>query len=200
MRQELNSEFDKQAVLDLLRTDFQQCFEQMRHYDRIFLQFVAGVFSFNTAILVILFKLFQNSTNKFLFLDFKQVWLIILIMALFVGVFSLIFLSRNRLYYVRVTRFVNEVRNHYLSIQPLNITNKAKLYVDYKHPKTFSLFSTQVILVYILSIFNAFYLFMFVFILTKNFCSSVILSFVLLIIQVVVVLIFLWKSDKFCNK
>lgn len=199
MKQELNSELDKQAVLDLLKTDFQQCFEQMRHYDRIFLQFVAGIFSFNTAILVILFKLFQNSTKKFLFLDLKQIWLIILIMALCVGFFSLIFLSRNRLYYVRVARFVNEVRNHYLSIQPLNIANKAKLYVDYKHPKTFSLFSTQVILFYILSILNAFYLFMLVFILTKNFCSSFILSFVLLIIQVVATLIFLWKSDNSCN-
>lgn len=200
MKQELNKEFNKQAILDLLKIDFQQCFEQMRHYDRIFLQFVAGIFSFNIGILIILFKLFQNSTKQYLFFNFEQVWLIILIMALCVGIFSLIFLSRNRLYYIRVARFVNEVRSHYLNAQPLNISNKANLYIDYTSPKAFSFFSTQLILIYILSIINAFYLFILVFIITKNFRISFGSSIALLIIQVLGTLTLLYRNDNSFNK
>jgi hypothetical protein len=134
---------------DLLVADFNECFEQMRHYDAAFMKRLD--FGFTGIITVI-------GATAFLIEHFTATRFILSLSGLLLGVSSLAgimlvwSLARNRVYFATVARYVNEIRALYLSHHPGGVTNKSGIYSDYNSPKIFSPASSQSIDIYFLAI------------------------------------------------
>lgn len=137
---------------ELLKTDFQQCFEQMRHYDSIFWSTVKFMFTGYAAVF--------TATGGLLGLKLSSgiAWTgitILLFFAAFAGSLLLLVLLRNRIYYVRVARFVNEIRQAYINQKAMGVRNIARLYTDPRSPKAMNPMSTQLIITYFMVICNS---------------------------------------------
>lgn len=183
----MNPEKEEKS-LEFLKIDFQECFEQMRHYDKLLWQVTVGILSLYAAILATVFmksKYFPTSVLGFIVFG-----------GFIVGIIALWFLLKSRIYYVKVARFVNEVREQYLKNKPLGIENKAGLYTDPEYPKYSNLTSSQLTSVYVMMIINNFYIFMGLLFLTKNLIIAI-LSFVLtLTIQIIFTIYYLKLKEK----
>lgn len=137
---------------NLLISDFEQCFEQMRHYDDTFgrtLKFgfggVAGVIAASAALV---------SQYGFTHPTKTMVGFLLLVSSI-AGFLLVVSLARNRVYFAFVARYVNEIRSTYLAQAPGGVGNKAGVYTDHKSPKIFSPGSSHTIQIYFLSTCNA---------------------------------------------
>jgi hypothetical protein len=59
---------------------------------------------------------------------------LILVLSWLTGVLVVMSLAKNRVYFARVARYVNEIRHLYLVDRPAGIENKARIYADYTFP------------------------------------------------------------------
>jgi hypothetical protein len=134
---------------DLLVSDFTQCFEQMRHHEESFLKRLD--FGFGGIVVVI-------GGCAFLIEHFHATPFILSLSALLLSISSgagaiLVFsLARNRVYFAFVARYVNEIRNLYLSQHAGGLENHSGMYSDCRYPKIFSPGSTQTIDIYFLAL------------------------------------------------
>lgn len=137
----------------LLVSDFEQCFEQMRHYDDAFqgaLQFAyTGVVAVAGASGTLLQIWHVNPLNL------ATVSLILLFSSL-AGVVILMLLAKNRVYFAKVARYVNEIRHLYLQKHPAGIANKAGMFDDVTFPQILDFGSTQTFQIYLVSAFDSF--------------------------------------------
>ena len=136
-----------------LERDFVQCFTQMRHYDQQILDIVKFTFTTYTAILGVAVALYQFSKKE-------QVNLIpattaIEFVGFVFGVVMMLFVVRNRVYFVFVARSINEHRRLFLRGKPLGFENTAGLYTSPAHPDFFNWGSSQSVLLYALSLLNS---------------------------------------------
>ena len=142
----------KTVFENLLQSDFEQCFEQMRHYDDVFqnsLQFVyTGVVAVAGASGT-LFSIFGTKTSNLATLSF------ILLFSWVAGIVVVMELAKNRVYFARVARYVNEIRDAYLKKGPAGVTNKAKMYRDCKFPAILDFGSTQTFQILLVSVFDS---------------------------------------------
>ncbi len=187
---------------ELLKTDFQQCFQQMRHYDSIFLSIVKFMFTGYAAVF--------TATGGILGLQLSSgiAWTgitILLFFTGFAGMLLLFLLLRNRIYYVRVARFVNEVRHTYINQKVMGIQNIAGLYADPRSPKAMNPMSTQLIILYFILICNSlFYAFgtasacaeQELEVLRVNLLWPAIVFVVALVFQLILVVLYLKLKDK----
>jgi hypothetical protein len=138
---------------NLLQSDFQQCFEQMRHYDDAFqgaLQFAyTGVVAVAGASGTLLQIWHVNPLNL------ATVSLVLLFSSL-AGIVILMLLAKNRVYFARVARYVNEIRHLYLQKDPAGIANKAGMFDDVTFPPILDFGSTQTFQIYLVSAFDSF--------------------------------------------
>lgn len=137
---------------ELLKIDFQQCFQQMRHYDSIFWSTVKFIFTG--------YAVMFTATGIILELELSSriAWTgitTLLFFTGFAGTLLQLVLLRNRIYYVRVARFVNEVRQSYLNKKVMGVQNIAGLYDDPRSPKALNLMSSQLIITYFMIICNS---------------------------------------------
>ena len=119
----------------------------------------------------------------------------IILVALIVGlvVFSLVI--RNRVYFVVVTRYVNELRGHFLDVKPLGFENKTGMYTNWKKPPYFDVWSSQLLASYMIGFFNATLLGVLLY-LAKFACAWIgILSIGLLFLQIVLGFWYLRSRD-----
>lgn len=190
---------------DLLKADFDQCFNQMRHYDTIFTTVVNFAFAFFTAVVTatIVFLYHSQIPNSAYF------GLSILFgLVATIGILILAFLLRNRCYFTFFARFVNEVRGYYLSQNDSKFKNETGLPSSSNRPRMFSPGSTQTIYMYFVALFNT--AFISASILTFRYFScllnqnsfalnlklSIILAFIILLIQIAWIIIYLYKKDN----
>jgi hypothetical protein len=142
----------KTVFENLLQSDFEQCFEQMRHYDDVFqnsLQFVyTGVVAVAGASGT-LFSIWGTKTSNLATLSF------ILLFSWVAGIVVVMELAKNRVYFARVARYVNEIRDVYLDKKPAGVTNKAKMFTDPTFPHVLDLGSTQIFQVGLASVFDS---------------------------------------------
>ena len=182
---------EQKQTLEFLKLDFQECFEQMRHYDRLVWQVAIGIFSLDAAILAVVFNLLKTK-----YFSLKILGLFIILGGCIIGLFALWFLLKNRIYYVKVARFINEVRKHYLERKPLGIKNMAGLYTNPEYPKYNNLFSSQLASVYIIIIMNSFYLLIGTIFLTKSLVVSTLVFTAFLIFQLAITICFLSLKEN----
>lgn len=137
---------------ELLKSDFEKSYEQMRHYDSSFQNLTTIILGAYLGVIGSIATLFG------LKIEFQQVIIGIGIILIFMASSSTIFiliLARNRVYFTIVARYVNEVRDHYVRKQPFGFRNKSKFYTDCHFPKAWNIKSTHFIVLMFLIFINS---------------------------------------------
>lgn len=140
-------------MIKFLEADFNQCFQQMRHYDVQLFDAVKFLTTAYVGLIGIGVGLYEFGVKEYI--DFTIPVIASFLVALFLGLFMYMFIIRNRVYYVYVTRYVNEIRKTFLEKKPLGFENKSGMYTNYKQPPFFNWRSSQAYLMYVISIVNA---------------------------------------------
>src|ERR1700730_8470400 len=146
------SEFEKETAKFLDR-DFQQCFAQMRHYDDQIINVCTFTFTAYASVLGASLALYKYGIENGL--DYRWAASEILLVGLLVGIFLFSLAIRNRVYYVVVTRDINEHRAFFLAKKPLGFEDKTRMYTNPKQPPFFHWRSSQSLLLYVLATLNA---------------------------------------------
>lgn len=137
---------------NLLQSDFEQCFEQMRHYDDAFQSAVQFAYTGVVAVAGLSGTLIQIWSSK---LSIATVSFIFAFSWL-AGLLVVMSLAKNRVYFARVARYVNEIRELYLSNRPGGLTDKTKMYTNSGFPHVLDYGSTQSFQIYVASAFDSF--------------------------------------------
>jgi hypothetical protein len=135
-----------------LDRDFIQCFTQMRHYDSQMVdvcKFAFGAYTTAVGASLALFKYGLEAK-----VDYAPAAQAILMVALLLGIAMVSLIVRNRVYFVIVTRYVNEHRGFFLSSAPLGFQNHTRMYTNAHQPPFFDWRSSQSLLLYILCVLN----------------------------------------------
>lgn len=136
----------------LLIEDFSQSMEMHRHYDSMNWQITK--FAFGEILVAIgacwtLFSL-EKAPESLPNLNWIAMCIICLASWLF-GILSLYTIVKNRRYFVRTARHINELRHHVLLRKPYGFTNEAHFWEDPTYPEVRDWGSTQFISYYMLS-------------------------------------------------
>jgi hypothetical protein len=145
------SDFEKETAKFLDR-DFEQCFEQMRHYDKQALQVLKFAFTAYAALLGGALAIYRYGVDAHV--DYRLPAFSILVVGFLIGICFVAILTRNRVYYVVMARYINGHRGFFLQQRPLGFENKSEMYVDCTKPPFFHWRSTQTLLLAVLTILN----------------------------------------------
>jgi hypothetical protein len=189
-----SSEQEKEA-LKFLERDFNQCFQQMRHYDSQIFDILKFIFTAYTVLIGAALGLFKSNLQVNLTIPI----VISLIIGLILGAFMFYLVLINRSYYVRVARYINEQRKLFLSFKPLGFKNTSHMYTNAKQPY-FSRESTQIWLAYIISALNSTLLGVLLFIVfaVHNYKWLIVIasSLVLFVTQLIITIAYLNLQEK----
>jgi hypothetical protein len=134
------SDSEKEA-LKFLERDFNQAYQQMRHYDGQMFDLFKSAFVGYTTVIGLSVGLFQFSIKE------KgavvEPVLAILCVGLLFGFFTLALATRNRVYFVQMARFLNEQRALFFKFRPLGFSNRSGMYTNPKRPTFFNWRSSQ---------------------------------------------------------
>ena len=139
-----------------LERDFEQCFQQMRHYDAQIFDICKFAFTAYTAVIGAALAIYKYGIDRSI--DYNAPAIGILAAGLLLGVCMTALVVRNRVYFVFVTRYINEHRHFYLSIKPLGFENRTRMYTNSNLPPFFNWRSSQTLLLVVLSGLNSFLL------------------------------------------
>ena len=152
MDKEPLSEIEKEAV-KFLELDFNQCFQQMRHYDAQIFDILKFMFTAYSALIAVALGLYQFGLKEGKDLSLPAI--AALGVGLILGLFMFALVIRNRVYFVQVTRYVNEHRGFFLKNKPIGFENKSKMYTNHEQPPYFNWRSSQSWLCYIVAVLNS---------------------------------------------
>jgi len=139
----------------LLINDFTQSMYTHRHYDTM--NWNITKFAFGEILVAIgaCWSVFNWDLAKETIPNLKWiVMLIICIASLFFGIISIITIVKNRVYFVRTSRHINELRHHVLLRQPYGFKNESHFWEDPTYPKVIDKDSTQFLSLYMLIFLN----------------------------------------------
>jgi hypothetical protein len=139
---------------DIVVSDFEQCFEQMRHYDDSFQNTLQFAYTGTVAVARVSGTLLQSYHYTQLNLTILSV---ILGLSWLAGIILVMSLAKNRVYFVMVARRVNELRNVCFDEDSPYRENKAKIYTDPTRPRIADFGSTQFFQVCLTSAFDSFF-------------------------------------------
>jgi len=152
---------DRMALAkEFLTHDFDQCNEQLRHYDNMswditkfsFVELLVGI----TAIWAIFgFAKTPENADSYLSHNYLIVIPIILGICYIFSLLASFLISRNRVYYAKAARYINEHRRFSLELKPLGFSNSSKFYTSIDEPHTFNTCSTHLVSLYVLQLISA---------------------------------------------
>lgn len=145
------TEKEKEA-LKFLEQDFNQCFQQMRYYDSQIFEILKFMFTSYSILISVTIGLYQFGITQNINLTYPLIAAISI--GLILGIFMFLTAIRNRVYFVRVARYVNEQRNFFLKFKPMGFENKCKIYTDHEQPY-YNWKSSQFCVCGIISTFNS---------------------------------------------
>jgi len=140
-------------AVKFLERDFNQCFEQMRHYESMIVSICKFMFTGHAALVGISSGLYQYSLDKGVDLGLPVI--LVLVVGLVFGLAMFCLLVRGRVHYVFVTRYVNEHRHFFLRQKPLGFQNVAGMYTNPSQPPVFNPRSSQLLLALLGAILNS---------------------------------------------
>ena len=142
------------AAETFLLTDFGQCFTQLRHHDSQILDIMKFLLTGYTAVAGIAVGLhkFRFEGNK---IDLTAAAYAVLCVGIVAGIVGLTLAIRNRIYFVKLGRYLNEYRELFLGQNPLGFENKSKMYDDPAFPPYLRWASTQVWLCFLIAALNS---------------------------------------------
>lgn len=146
------------AVLDehgakFLDRDFEQSFMQMRHYDGQIIEIVKFALAAFAPIAGGSLAIYQYGIEHHV--DYRSVSISVVATGLLVGLTLLALAARNRVYFVRSARYINEQRRFFMQTQPLGFRNEAGMYTSPAQPAYFNWWSSQTLFLGTLGILNA---------------------------------------------
>ncbi len=144
---------NKKEAINFLQTDFNQCFNQIRHYDSQVFDILKFSFTAYTTIIGVALGLYQFGIKEKI--DFYLPSVFILITGFIIGLYMFSVSIRNRVYFVQVTRYINEQRRTFLQYQPLNFLNESRMYTNHLQPPYFNWRSSQSWFIYIIAFLNS---------------------------------------------
>lgn len=190
---------EQEEALKFLERDFNQCFQQMRHYDAQIFDILKFMFTAYTVLIGVAIGLFKSDLKVNLTIPI----VISLTIGLVLGLFMFYLVLINRSYYVRVARYINEQRKLFLAFKPLGFENISGMYINAKQPY-FSRESTQIWLAYIVGALNSTLLGVSLFIIFDLYCYRWLIvigsSLVILSIQIVIVVKYLKSQENKSSK
>lgn len=152
LKRENNQKFEEKEAVKFLIAEYNQSFEQMRHYNKMQSNLISFSLSGYMAILSLACAIYEFVKSY----DFKiRILSLLLIISSFMGGFLLLLFIRNRLYYVIVARQINSLRNYFLNNSKLNYIDYNKLYLSPDNPKNYNIWSTDSIFIYSISFINS---------------------------------------------
>jgi hypothetical protein len=148
-----DDEFDQSSVAFLER-DFNQCFHQIRHHDAQTWQIAKFCFTAYSAVIATSIGLYQFSLKN----DANLVPAAICLLSagFLLGVFLFCLSIRHRVYFVLLSRYINEHRRHFLSQRPLGFRNEVGMYTDPTKPPYFNWRSSDAWLFCTIALLNGF--------------------------------------------
>lgn len=184
---EEKNKFNKDQMVEFLKIEYSQCFEQIRHYEGVadsYLKFtfsgypviVAGI----SALYTILGEDYRNIVvSGLLLLTFLAGWAVLTL------------LLTNRSYYVVVARQINAIRHYFLSNdKEMDFIKYNRCYIDSNKPSAYNPKSTSTRLFDIISIINsivgAAFLYIFLYHFEVNINVIWILSAIVLVLLLVI--------------
>ncbi len=188
------SEQEKEA-LKFLERDFNQNFQQMRHYDaQIFdiLKFMFTAYTFLIGAAIGLYQ-FGLKENK----DLSAPAIAALAVGLVLGLFMFALIVRNRVYFVQVVRYINEQRGFFLVFKPMGFKNKSKMYTNHEQPPYFNWRSSHSWLCYIVASLNSILLGVLLYIVYPHAWNTIIFgSLILFIIPLAIAITYLKSREN----
>lgn len=124
-------------AVKFLERDFNQCFDQLRHYDNQICGICKFAFTAYAALLGIAIGFYKYKTEMI------GTSIVILGVGVLVGLVLFALVIRDRVYFVRVARYINEHRRHFLRVRPLGFENITKMFDDPNYPPYFDWKSSQ---------------------------------------------------------
>jgi hypothetical protein len=193
------SEVEKEA-LRFLERDFNQCFQQMRHYDAQIFDILKFMFTAYSALIGIALGLYQFGIKEGK--DLAAPAVAMLAIGLIIGLFMFALVVRNRVYFVQVARYINEQRGFFFQFSPLGFKNKVKMYTNHMQPPYFNWRSSHSWLCYIISILNSILFGLLIYIVfTCSWKSTIGGIFLLFIIQLTITIGYLrFRENKSAAK
>lgn len=136
-------EQEKEA-LKFLERDFNQSFQQMRHYDAQLFDTLKFMFTAYSALIGVSLGLYQFGLkeNKYIALPAIAA----LIVGLIFGLLMFALTIRNRVYFVQIARYINEQRGFFFKYKPMGFENKSRMYTNHEQPPYFNWRSSQTVL------------------------------------------------------
>ncbi|HSA07102.1 MAG TPA: hypothetical protein P5556_07960 [Candidatus Gastranaerophilales bacterium] len=163
----MTDEFEeKKEALKFLERDFNQCFQQMRHYDSQIFEIFKFLFTLYTGLIGISIGLYQFGIKENI--DFTPSSIAILLIGFLLGIFLFIVIVRNRAYFVQVTRYINEQRALFFKFEPLGFKNTSKMYTNSQKPNFFDRHCSQIWYLYVVALMNSILIGVSIYILYKN--------------------------------
>ncbi len=144
---------EQKETAKFLDRDFNQCFQQMRHYDGQIVDIVKFALTAYATISGAALAFYKYGLDKAT--DYRAPALAVLIVGLLLGITLLALVTRNRAYFVLVTRYVNEHREFFLRDKPLGFENLTRMYTNRLQPPYFNWRSSQALLLYSLALLNS---------------------------------------------
>ena len=185
----------EKEALKFLERDFEQCFQQMRHYDSQIVGILKFMFTAYSALIGIAIGVNEISFSETH--DLSMAVTATLSVGLILGLFMFALTIRNRVYFVLVTRYINEHREFFLRGNPLGFENKTKMYTNITQPPYFHWRSSQAWFSYIVAFLNAVLLMVLIYMLLPGrwdivFCGSI----VFWLLQLLVAIIYLVSRES----
>lgn len=149
------AEYHKQSI-EFLKTDYEQAFSQLREYDDqiweitkfSFLQLLASI----GAVWTIFSLANGEKAVELLKTQWPVVSSVILIISFLFSLLAVQFILRIRVYFATTARYINDHRGFFLSSKPLGFENRSGFYTNYRFPKAFDAWSTQLLSTYVISL------------------------------------------------
>lgn len=146
-----NMATDKEIfATELLKSDFEQSMEMLRHYDNFHWDITKFCFS---QICVIIgacwYILDEGKSDKIVGVSIVPV---LLTVSAFFTLICILSLCRNRQYFCKVSHYINELRNKAVSDNSVAFRNQSKMWVDMLLPIENDWRSTQLFSIYLLAL------------------------------------------------
>ena len=153
-RSTMKNDFEYQK--NFITTDYEQAMEMLRHYDTFHWDITKFCFSQILVVIGACWYIHEKAGINFKVFNFFGIELPIIVLLLIVSsLFTLLCILavlRNRVYFCKMSHYINEHRDHCLKQQPFGFSNQSGMWTDYTFPKLIDWTSTQFISIYLLSI------------------------------------------------
>jgi hypothetical protein len=125
----------------------------MRYYDSQIFEILKFMFIAYSGLIGVALSIYKIGLSRNIELDTPAIAIISVGLVLGLCLFALII--RNRVYFVRVARYINEQRGVFFQYKSLGFENKSGMYTDHKQPFFFNWRSSHAWFSYIVSALNS---------------------------------------------